>query len=211
MARGSYTVSVTEKHCSKCQRLLPAAMFNKANWLATGLRSDCKDCYKAFKAEWWAAQPKSSDAVRWRELKQLAKSGARRCRTCEEIKPLDKDNFSLVRGFWNSSCCECVRKRTKDWVANNREYAAPRAAARCAERYASKRHRTPRWQTKEDREQIQQIYIDCRRITKETGIIHHVDHIVPLVGKYISGLHVPGNLRIIPGSENCRKSNKWSS
>jgi hypothetical protein len=31
------------------------------------------------------------------------------------------------------------------------------------------------------------------------------------VGKYISGLHVPGNLRIIPGSENCRKSNKWSS
>jgi hypothetical protein len=59
-----------------------------------------------------------------------------------------------------------------------------------------------------DRKEIKKIYQECAVITKNTGIRHEVDHIVPLNGKYVSGLHVHWNLQIIPATENRYKSNK---
>ena len=45
--------------------------------------------------------------------------------------------------------------------------------------------------------------------TKTLGIQFHVDHVLPLRGKKVSGLHVPMNLRVIPAIENMRKTNKF--
>jgi hypothetical protein len=45
--------------------------------------------------------------------------------------------------------------------------------------------------------------------TKMTGIEWHVDHIIPLQGKNVSGLHTPYNLQVIPASWNTAKGNKF--
>lgn len=69
-----------------------------------------------------------------------------------------------------------------------------------------RKNRFPLWANKI---KIQEIYKDCKNISQLTGIQHEVDHIIPLCGKYVSGLHVENNLRIIPKTENRLKSNKF--
>ena len=68
--------------------------------------------------------------------------------------------------------------------------------------------RTPPWLTDEHKFAIIKIYEECREVTQRTGIPHHVDHIIPLRGKLVSGLHVPWNLQIITAKENLSKGNR---
>ncbi len=65
---------------------------------------------------------------------------------------------------------------------------------------------TPKWA---NRFIIREIYDLARRRTLATGFAWHVDHIVPLLGKLVSGLHVENNLRVIPGAINVAKGNTY--
>lgn len=74
------------------------------------------------------------------------------------------------------------------------------------QRLAAKLQRTPKWA---DKDKIAEFYEEAKRVTRETGIRHDVDHVVPLRGKHVSGLHVHTNLQVIPHIENVRKRNRY--
>lgn len=49
---------------------------------------------------------------------------------------------------------------------------------------------------------------EIKRIYLFRPLGHHVDHLIPLQGKNVCGLHIPANLRYIPAKENLSKGNK---
>jgi 5-methylcytosine-specific restriction endonuclease McrA len=71
-----------------------------------------------------------------------------------------------------------------------------------------KRNRTPKWLNKSQLLEIKQFYLDACYLTNYTKTEVHVDHIIPLNGKLVSGLHVPWNLQLLPRQENLKKGNK---
>lgn len=68
---------------------------------------------------------------------------------------------------------------------------------------------TPPWLTKEHRREIAGVYKEALRLSAQTGVKYHVDHIVPLKGGTVCGLHVPWNLRAITADENQRRPRVW--
>lgn len=100
------------------------------------------------------------------------------------------------------------KEKAKAWSSN---YAKANPESRCAlegKRRSSKLQRTPEWLTSSDLVNIKGFYAMSIRISKCLGIVHHVDHIVPLRGKTVSGLHVPWNLQVLPAKLNISKGNK---
>tara|TARA_R110002153_G_C13332612_1_gene498611 strand:- start:29436 stop:30092 length:657 start_codon:yes stop_codon:yes gene_type:complete len=77
------------------------------------------------------------------------------------------------------------------------------------ERRAKLKNRMPEWLTDSNKREILEFYKEARKTSLDTGINYQVDHIVPLRGKNVSGLHVPWNLQILTAYENRSKGNKF--
>ena len=99
---------------------------------------------------------------------------------------------------------EKVSATKKAYAQSNRH----KVNASVARREAAKAQRTPVWLTEDDHWMIEQAYELAALRTKMFGVAWHVDHILPLRGKTVSGLHTPYNMQVILGSENCRKGNR---
>ena len=92
------------------------------------------------------------------------------------------------------------------------EYARTNAGKynfRNAKRHALKLKATPKWLMEEQYKEIETFYIKAMNLTKETDTKHEVDHIIPLQGRFVSGLHVPWNLQILTKLENSKKKNSF--
>lgn len=97
------------------------------------------------------------------------------------------------------------------YLAYLKAYRAKNKAFRTANqiaRQAAKIKRTPPWLTSLHKEQIKIFYKAASDLTKEFGIRMDVDHIIPLQGKNVSGLHVPWNLQVISHIDNMAKGNR---
>ena len=76
---------------------------------------------------------------------------------------------------------------------------------------ANKLQRTPKWLTKFDLLKIKCMYSIASMLTRENKEPWHVDHIIPLRGENVSGLHVPSNLQVLPKIDNLVKGNRYAT
>ena len=122
----------------------------------------------------------------------------------------------------NSECVECrliarraygklphMQAKDKIRIAEwkKKPHNKPKVAANTRKRQAAQLQRTPTWDP--HAHLIVAKYQLAAMLSQASGTQHHVDHIIPLPGRKVSGLHVFSNLRVIPGSDNAKKSNKF--
>ena len=152
------------------------------------------------------------------------------CVECLRIE-WEQNRFKRAEYFRQYNQSEAGQKAKQEYYKKNREKVIARSQARSSEtvrlyksRYKEKnpelykslvsarrrrfRDATPKWLTQEDKRAIRQLYIDAMTVTRITGVPYVVDHIIPLNGDLVSGLHVPWNLQVMTREENLRKSNK---
>ena len=115
-----------------------------------------------------------------------------------------------------------LRTREKRLASERARYAQKRdeIKAKCAEYRAANQHKVYEWNGTRramlrnacpkwaDREVIKILYSYAKILTIQTGIKYHVDHMIPLSGKNVCGLHIPANLQVIEATNNLRKSNR---
>jgi hypothetical protein len=126
------------------------------------------------------------------------------CTSCEEVKNNSEQRKKYMVLYANEKRTK-LREIASRWQKNNKG----KVNANTAIRHTSKMLRTPLWLTKEEKERIRCYYQLSAMRTKESGIVWNVDHIVPLQGENVSGLHVPWNLQVIPAADNFKKNNTF--
>lgn len=162
----------------------------------------------------------------------------KQCNTCECVKSVD-EFYPEKRGLFGrrGECAACnkakkygYREANKDRLtemkraqyikhrdkvlAQKKQYRRDNHGAIIALATARKgkvRLRTPKWLSADDKWLIKEAYRLASLRTEMTGIEWHVDHIIPLQGKDVSGLHSIENLQVIPWIDNIRKRNRYEA
>jgi hypothetical protein len=122
----------------------------------------------------------------------------------DRAKPLRRARQASVSKAWAERNRDRTKAAARRWYQRNLAHARLQLAIS----QASRRQRRVLWA---NQEAIAAFYAKAALLTRTTGRIHVVDHIIPLKGRTVSGLHVENNLRIVERFENARKSNKWES
>lgn len=175
--------------------------FSKEKKRPDGLQLRCKKCYLEYRLKNREKILIQKAVYRKANKHKIAVDLARRYRENIEERKAYAASYGAVYKKENK---ESLAIKKREWrLANPGKYAAY-----CAKRRAVKLQATPLWLTEQQFEEMEFFYIEAARLTKETGISHEVDHIIPLQGKNVRGLHVPWNLQILTKTDNISKGNK---
>ena len=191
-----------------------------------------KEEIASYKAAWYQANKEKMAA---RQLVYRKKNAAKIKDYQAEYRRKHKEDASVYKAEWYQRNKEKVLVSQKIYYTENVEEIGAKNAiyraenkTKIAKRDASyakanpdkraaivaryklrKSMRCPKWLTKEQHKEITAFYTQAAVTSSFTGVQHHVDHIRPLQGDNISGLHVPWNLQVLSASDNCSKSNKF--
>jgi hypothetical protein len=170
--------------CKKCLQQKSLEMFKKHTH---GYRHTCKQCqYTAMKLNSEAHANAIKRNQRYR----------------------DSEQGKAQASIYNKSDSGKASRKTAIKKYEKTERGALNKYVTTAKRRAARIERTPSWLNDDDYWVIKETYHLAKLRTKLFGFKWHVDHIVPLQGKLVSGLHVPTNLQVIPWLDNQKKHNK---
>jgi len=184
---------VNTKICIKCRITKSHAEFYKNKRMKDGLNTFCILCHKADNL--------SRKKVKRQDPEFVANENAQKKIYREE----NKEKIAIGIFSWRKRNADYVKEYGKKYRQENKM----RYNFLCQKRKIDLINRTPKWLDEDDLWMIEQAYDIAIKRSAATGIQWHVDHIIPLRGKYVSGLHVPTNLQVIPWYENQRKTNKF--
>jgi hypothetical protein len=122
----------------------------------------------------------------------------------DRARPGVRHRQALVSKLWVERNRDRTKAASRRWYQRHLEHA--RLTLAIAQ--ATRRRRYVSWANVDA---VVALYAQAALLRRTTGRCYVVDHIIPLKGRSVSGLHVENNLRIIERSENARKSNKWES
>lgn len=123
---------------------------------------------------------------------------------CKKYRTNNLEKVNLKKKEWEDQNKESRLLKKKSQKESRRAYYTSLEIYR----KAHKINATPVWLTDNQKEEIEVKYIISKFLSELTGKPYHVDHIVPLLGKTVRGLHVPWNLQVIPAEVNMIKHNK---
>ena len=172
------------KICIKCGVEYALSMYEKRS--SNTYRNDCIPCRKQWQREYY--QKNREAKLRYAKDRREA-------------------NPEYRKEYYRRTQDERLQYQ-KEYYEKNKDEVLSRMAEYSAERRVTDKLAKPSWLSEEDMESIKAIYAASRALTEETGIQHHVDHIVPLRGENVCGLHVHWNMRVIPAEDNWSKNNK---
>jgi len=214
MRPGSLAKGVPDlKVCGTCKEEKPLSAFGKDCTRKDGLRIYCKSC-RSKKSKKHYQENRDVDIERvkkyYRENRDVILEKNRK--QYQENRDVFLERSRKYRQENRNVLLERSRKYrqenqdvAKAWSKANPELVSAYAASR----RARKKQAQPPWLTEEHINQIKVKYKNSKRMKKLTGILHHVDHIVPLSGENVCGLHVPWNLQVIPAKHNLEKNNRF--
>lgn len=177
------------KRCTKCGANKDEGEFYLKS--PGRLASCCKFCHNKKVKEW---QGKNRDKVRYYVRES--------CKRAYEKNPEKYREKSRSKRAGNPEKYRDIVKKSYAKTYQIR-HASERARLNAAS--AARRRLPPDWLDAISLAQIQEMYDIAKAVSVQTGIKHHVDHIIPLNAKLVNGLHVPWNLQVITASENCAK------
>jgi len=162
----------------------------------------CIQCTIIQSVEWRTANPEKHSASmrKWIENnRELHDTRVRRWQAA------NKDKVREDAKAWVKTNPDKVKAKTLRYIKKHPDAYTARAVASVARRAK----RVPQWLTPDDRWLMREAYKLAKLRTQLFGFIWEVDHIIPLRGEFVSGLHVPTNLQVIPKTENRSKRNHY--
>lgn len=173
--------------CNKCKEEKSLDEYHNVKSFPLGKAYTCKLCAKARSRKWN------------RQNKERKKEQGR--------KHYEENKDQYLERSKNSTWAKDNPERTRELgrIRYRRDNGAEKVAF-----YRHKRRRaTPEWLTEKQKEAIASLYWLCRDLECVSGQKYHVDHIVPINGENVCGLHVPWNLQVLPADLNIQKSNGY--